>query len=365
MKEINDSFVIIEISSIGNFNINKDAKEFNNIKIDKDNNLMNIKINRNEYYVLWRDPNFEGNKFDSYGLKQRSLFCIEEANMAIHFISSTEKALKFVSRRMKDKIIFITSIGKDLSGKRFIEIIREMYGFNIIVLFYSNSTLHLDWIKDFPNCLFTNKNKIYRKYVTNYKKEKLEELKTECESDYKFKLNKFDVDECLKYTSSNISFNVDSSLYIKQVKIYSKENNKYLYMIENGEIIGKDECYLWDVTVSIKNRTITFFSNGYYLNENNGNVIGDENMKEWNYGITEDNRLYFFCKNKDNINNFLTMEDSEIKLNKSKSEKNESFELIDFSDSSSLTLKIKDSLSSISISICKGSMSSLSDSNYS
>ena len=326
---------------------------------------MNIKINRNEYYVLWRDPNFEKNIFDSYGLRQRSLYCIEEANLAIHRISSTEKALKFVSKRMKDKIIFITSIGKDLSGKRFIEIIREMYGFNIIVLFYSKSTSHLEWIKDFPNCLFTNKNKIYRKYVDNYKKEKLEEIKKECENDYKFELNKFNVDECLKYTSSNISFNVDSSLYIKQVKIYSPKNNKYLYMTENGEIIGKDEYCMWDITVSIKNRTITFFSNGYYLNEDNGNVIGNEYMKEWNFGITEDNRLYFIPKNKDNINIYLAMEDSEIKLNKSKSENNESFELIDFSNSSSLTQKIKDSVNSISISSCKGSMSNISDSNYS
>ena len=84
--------------------------------------IYSLTVKRNEYFVLWRDPNFEGeNEFSDY-LFERKLFCMEKAKMNIYFESCTEEALKFLLRRKYNKVIIITSIGLDLSGKRFIQI---------------------------------------------------------------------------------------------------------------------------------------------------------------------------------------------------------------------------------------------------
>jgi hypothetical protein len=253
-----------------------------------------------------------------------------------------------------------------------------MYGFNILVLLYLDNGKYINWIIHFLNYLYTNNDSIYIKYLKNYKKEKLEELKIECESKYNFKLNNFN-DNCLEYSNSNIIFFQNNNPYIRHVKIYSKANNKFLCMTEKGKIIGKYEDYedsLWDITISLKNKTITFFSNGYYLQENNGNVIGNENMKEWNYEIIEETAYCFFCQKLNNIN-YLSIEGPEIKLNKSKPEKNENFQLIDFPEEfnddnpldisfySSLTSNIEDFQSSIYISENNDSLLNSSDSNYS
>ena len=133
-------------------------------KFDKEKFIYKISLKKNDYYVVWRDPHFAKelhNKYTEY-LDERKLFCIEKANMNIYSLTSTEKALKFILNRKEenDKIIFITNIGKDKSGKRFIEIVRKIYNFDIIVLFYSKNFEHFKWIKDLPNCLYTNKTDI-------------------------------------------------------------------------------------------------------------------------------------------------------------------------------------------------------------
>jgi hypothetical protein len=223
IKEEDNSFMIICINSIENYYKKEDV---NNIEIDNNKKTINVILNRNEYYVLWRDPNFSGKNSYSNYLEEQRLYCIEEANMAIHCIDSTEKALKLVSRRINDNIIFITSIRYDLSGRRFIEIVREMYGFNVIVLFYSSGNRHLDWVQDFPNCLYTDNEEIYKKYLTNFKKEGLKNLKKICESEYNIKLNNFN-DDFLRYSNSNRIFISSPNPYIRQVKTDSRANSKY------------------------------------------------------------------------------------------------------------------------------------------
>ena len=149
IKEINDSEIIINIIiDDNNYIIKKDSKEFNFITIKEEENVINmsIKIKRNEYYILWRDSNFESKNEYTKSLEGGKLFCIGEINMVVHCINSTEKALKFILKRINDKIIFIANIGKDLAGKRYIEIVRRIYGFNIIVLFYSYNRNHFSWI---------------------------------------------------------------------------------------------------------------------------------------------------------------------------------------------------------------------------
>ena len=67
--------------------------------------IYNLTVKRNEYFVLWRDPNFKGKNIFSDFLKDRKLFCMEKANMNIYFESSTEEALKFLLRRQYNKVI--------------------------------------------------------------------------------------------------------------------------------------------------------------------------------------------------------------------------------------------------------------------
>ena len=137
------------------------------IKI-KEKTYIRIKVKKNEYYIIWRDPNFESKNYYKKHLEDRKLFCFKEANLNIYERTSTENTLQFIKERQNDKIIFISSIGLDLSGKRFIEIARKILGFNFIVLFYSNNIEHFEWIKDFPNCLYTDKKDIYEEYITNF-----------------------------------------------------------------------------------------------------------------------------------------------------------------------------------------------------
>ena len=146
-------------------------------------------MNANLYYkVVYRDPHFNSEKYYGKYLEKIKRFCIEKAGMNIFTFNSTEKALKFIINAKKekesDKFIFVTSIGKDKSGKRYIEIVRKILNFDVMVLFYSNNTDHFSWIKDFPNCLYTHKPDIFEKYITNYNINGLLNLKKEVEKKY-------------------------------------------------------------------------------------------------------------------------------------------------------------------------------------
>ena len=130
--------------------------------------IYSLTLKRNEYFVLWRDPNFfKKNNFSNF-LNERKLFCLEKANMNIYFENSIEDALKFLSKRKYNKVILISNIGFDLSGKKFVEIARKIFGFNLMVLFFSANNEHLKWIQKFPNCLYTNSSAIYEEYILNF-----------------------------------------------------------------------------------------------------------------------------------------------------------------------------------------------------
>ena len=132
-----------------------------------------LTVKRNEYFILWRDPNFEGeNEYSDY-LLERKLYSFEKAKMKIYFESSTEETLKFLQRRKYKKAILITSIGLDLSDKKFVEVARKILGFNLMVLFFSRNEKHLKWIKNFPNYLYTNTAEIFEKYISNFNEQGL------------------------------------------------------------------------------------------------------------------------------------------------------------------------------------------------
>ena len=226
--------------------------------------------------------------------------------MNIYIQNNTEKALKFIYKRRFNKMILITNIGLDLSGKKFIEVARKILGSNIIVLIYSSNKEHLDWIQNYENVLYTNKATIYNKYIKNYNEKGLKELKKEVEEDYKIKLLDFTSDflsyphyiENQRY--SNIDFS-EKSPYIKEVIIYNKMANATLVMNNNGTfemINGKKYNSIWDITLI--NNEITLFSNGYYLgyNNNSNEIESNEYMKRLNYIITT-NGYYIIIAKKD------------------------------------------------------------------
>ena len=133
--------------------------------------------------------------------------------MNIYFENSMEDALKFLVKRKYNKVILITNRGLDLSGKRFVEITRKIFGFNLMVLFFSANKEHFKWIKTFPNCLYTTSSAIYEKYITNFNKKGLKNLKEKVEKEYNISLLNFSED-FLSYP--NFKNKVDySSLNIK------------------------------------------------------------------------------------------------------------------------------------------------------
>ena len=299
-------------------------------------------MNANLYYkVVYRDPHFNSEKYYGKYLEKRKRFCIEKAGMNIFTFNSTEKALKFIINAKKekesDKFIFVTSIGEDKSGKRYIEIVRKILNFDVMVLFYSNNTSHFSWIKDFPNCLYTDKPDIYEKYITNYDTNGLLNLKKEVEKKYEkynLKLKDFSPN-FLSVPSDNKISTKPYNHYIRHVAIFCENKNKFLYMTKERKVIGKsdftEEC-LWDVT--ILDRTITLYSNNAYMKEENGKAEGSEYMVEWEFKkfkYKKDNKkfVYAFINPKKDNKNILSLEEDELIINQNDIGENELFMLID------------------------------------
>ena len=302
--------------------------------------IYSLTVKRNEYFVLWRDPNFKGkNDFSDY-LKQRKLFCMEKANMNIYFESSTEESLKFLLRRKYNKVILITSIGLDLSGKRFVEIARKIFGFNLMVLFFSANQEHLKWIQKFQNCLYTDQSSFYEEYITNFNKEGLEKLKKDVENEYNITLMKFS-ENFLSYPNfknegdfSSLDFS-NNNEYIRHAKICCKQNNLFVNMNKNGNVELSKESSMWDITI-IENE-ITLFSNGYYLDVTKKKVGNEEEIGEeligykymiiWNFQM--DNNYYIFYYPKKDKENILSSNDNILKVNQIRIDESELFDIIE------------------------------------
>ena len=137
------------------------------------------------------DNNFD--RFYNY-LKKRVFFLDNNVNMNIYLESSTEEAIKLIKRKKYNKIILITSIGLDLSGKRFVEIARKILGFKAVVLFFSENQNHLKWIKEFDNALYTNNGIFFQEYILHFNEKGLKDLKKKIEKKYTIELKKFTED---------------------------------------------------------------------------------------------------------------------------------------------------------------------------
>ena len=295
--------------------------------------LYGLTLKRNEYFVIWRDPNFVGeNKYIEY-LENAKIRLYKNEGINVYIESCTEKALNLIKRKKFNKIILISSIGLDLSGKKFVETARKILGFNVVVLFFSSNNKHLQWIQNFPNALYTNNTSFYEKYVKNYNEKGLLQLKQEIEQIYKINL---------KFTQDFLSFPkfVNNEEYknlifeeicpnFRKVIIKNKKTKRALLMkgdrtvefvpYESIEI----SSLLWYVTL-IDNE-ITLFSNNSYLSvdENSKIVKGDQYMKRWKYEEINKQFLIYY----ENKNNILTNNG-----NKAIIDNNNNYKLFDFVD---------------------------------
>ena len=274
--------------------------------------LYGLTFKRNEYFVIWRDPNFSGQNDFSNFLKERQLFIYKYAKMNAYFVSSTEKALEIIKRKRFNKIILISSIGLDLSGKKFVEIARQILGFNIVVLFFSQNQKHFSWLQSFPNALYTNDANFYKEYIMNYNYNGLLNLKKKIENYYGINLSF--TNDFFKFSNFQNQVNYSSltffgpNKYFKKVVIKLRNTIQVLYMAQNGTIGFVSPFYLdnscfWYVTMM--GNEITFYSNGRYLGANlqQRQIISDQYMQRFMFTkINNTNDEYvFYYQNQNNI----------------------------------------------------------------
>ena len=272
--------------------------------------LYGLTFKRNEYLIIWRDPHFNGaNDFHEF-LEEKKLFIYQYAKLNVYFESSIEEALEIIKTKQFNKIILISNIGLDLSGKKFVEIAREILGFKVMVLFYSKFKNHLSWIKNFPNALFTDNDDFYHDYILNYNEKGLYDLKRRIELYYNIQLIfEKDILRFPKFINSgkfdDICF--EQTQNFKKIIIKNSENNSILCMDKNGKIIFKSSCYcdinlyIWYIT--IMENEITLFSNGYYLGANiqSKNVIGEKYMKVCKLEKIKNNEYLIYFNDKNNV----------------------------------------------------------------
>ena len=294
-----------------------------------------LTLERNEYFILWRDPNFKGNNRHKDFLNRMKIFANKIAKMNMYIETQTEEALKIIERKKFNKIILISSGGLDKGGKKFIEVARKILKFNVVILFFSANQRNLEWINKLPNVLYTRESTFYEEYITNFTKDGLNNLKKNIEKKYQIKLPEFTKDFMDyplfknegKYGDERFIEKYD---FFRHVKIFNENNNKYLGM-NNGKpvIVNQEEAEknIWDIT--IMDKEITLCCNEFYLKieEGSKNVTGFQYMVRWNFSDNDGKYKIFSQENKNDV---LTIESgNSIKVTNGRDKKNTIFEFID------------------------------------
>ena len=75
-----------------------------------------------------------------------------------------------------------------MEGRKYIDKVRKILGFNVMVLFFTNDFEHLKWIKDYPNSLFCADDFIIKLYVFNFNENGFREIRELIKDCYKFEL---------------------------------------------------------------------------------------------------------------------------------------------------------------------------------
>jgi hypothetical protein len=138
--------------------------------------LYGLNFQRVEYCIIWRDSNVNS-PFWKDNIKVNTQILQELTGYNLYIEGDTPSALKLVWRKRFNKIILITNIGKNLEGKKFVDKVREILQFNVMVLFFASNPNHLNWIKDYPNSLFCVDDETLQKYVYDYNENGIEKIR--------------------------------------------------------------------------------------------------------------------------------------------------------------------------------------------
>ena len=157
--------------------------------------LYSITIKRNEYYCLWKDYHFtHQTSFTEHALHVKNI-AKQLLGINMYGVGEFEDAITIIKRKKYNKVILLSNVGNNIDQtKEFIKEIRNILRFNVIVLFFTASISHLNWIKDFPNALFTTKDDFFKEYILNFNETGLNNLKHKIEENYGQKLNNFHAD---------------------------------------------------------------------------------------------------------------------------------------------------------------------------
>ena len=273
--------------------------------------LYGLTFKRNEYLLIWRDPNFVGTSDFSKFLNTQKLIIYKYAKINAYFESSIEKSLEIIQKKKFNKIIIITNIGKDLSGKKFVEIARQILGFNVVVLFFSNNATHFSWLQNFPNALFTNNTNFCMEYICNYNYNGLLQLKNKIEVHYGIKFPFYN--DFLLFPKFINQKDYDDIIFdepfpfFKKIIIKNSKNNSILCMNESGNPFFYPfqkiniTLFIWYMTLN--GNEITLYSNGNYLGVNLQLRIAtkEQFMQRFIYDKIGNNEFMIYYGNKYNV----------------------------------------------------------------
>ena len=259
--------------------------------------LFNLDFKINESLIIWRDPTINENKSNAKVFNVSKMYINQFLRINAYFKDSIENALELIKRKKLNKIILISNIGLDLSGKKLMEIARKILDFPVIILFFSKNLMHLKWIQEEKNILFTSDTNFYKKYILNYNEKDLIELKKEIENNFKIKLQ-FTRDY-LKFPKFIGNRKFKDIIFdeivpnFKKVIIKNFKNQNILIMDEKGDILFKPNgnvdnanySYFWYVTIN--ENEITLYKDQFYLGIDikNKKIVRDQYMKILNYQL--------------------------------------------------------------------------------
>ena len=259
--------------------------------------LFNLDFKINESLIIWRDPTINENKSYAKVFNVSKMYINQFLRINAYFKDSIENALELIKRKKLNKIILISNIGLDLSGKKLMEIARKILDFPVIILFFSQNLMHLKWIQEEKNILFTSETNFYKKYILNYNEKDLIELKKEIENNFKIKLQ-FTRDY-LKFPKFIGNRKFKDIIFdeivpnFKKVIIKNIKNQNILIMDEKGDISFKPNgnvdnanySYFWYVTIN--ENEITLYKDQFYLGIDikNKKIVRDQYMEILNYQL--------------------------------------------------------------------------------
>lgn len=140
--------------------------------------------------MIWRDSNFKNSSRWEEPLKKNRETISKMTGYNLYTESDTKEAFKLVWRKRFNKIILISNVGKDLEGKKFVDKVRQILGFNVMVLFFTDDLKHLDWIKNYPNSLFCGDDDTIKNYIFNFNEEGINNIRENVKEIYGVELSK-------------------------------------------------------------------------------------------------------------------------------------------------------------------------------